>query len=180
MIPVKLRIFGFGIITKAIGAFFKLIYNVLSLFHLQALLFVVVLGVILEVATGKVFTGTGGVLFGLAVTFTVIYAVIRTTAGVTNAFSGLFGSKNKKNPTPNSDDEDEDDGDEPERIAPQRQEPKKRKDKEKKKAYYREKPKYYKVRQNTDYVMAEYSDRYELFKIVDGRLVYVRTDKKEQ
>lgn len=176
MIPVKLRLFGFGLIAKAIGAFFKLIYKVLAVFHLQALLFVVVLGVILEVATGKVFSGTGGVLFGLAVTFTVIYAVIRTTAGVTNAFSGLFGSKNKKKaPTP---DDDEDDGDEPEIIKPQPKE-QKHKERKKQKAYYREKPKYFRVRQNSDYVMAEYSDRYELFKIVDGRLVYVRTDRKE-
>ena len=152
------------------------VVQVLFCIHLQALLFVVVLGVILEVATGKVFSGTGGVLFGLAVTFTVIYAVIRTTAGVTNAFTGLFGSKDrKKTPSP---DDDEDDGDEPEIIKPQPKEPK-RKEREKKKAYYREKPKYFRVRQNSDYVMAEYSDRYELFKIVDGRLIYVRTDKKE-
>lgn len=41
-----------------------------------------------------------------------------------------------------------------------------------------EKPMYYRVKQNPEYVMAEYSDRYELFKIVGGGLKKVRTDYK--
>ncbi len=41
-----------------------------------------------------------------------------------------------------------------------------------------ESPRYYKVRQNPNYVMAEYSDRYELFLIENGGLKKVRTDYK--
>lgn len=41
-------------------------------------------------------------------------------------------------------------------------------------------PKYYSVRQNRDYVMAEYEDRYELFVKRDGGLQKVRTDYKKQ
>lgn len=39
-------------------------------------------------------------------------------------------------------------------------------------------PKYYKVKQNNNYVMAEYRDRYELYVKKDGKLFKVRTDKK--
>jgi len=41
-----------------------------------------------------------------------------------------------------------------------------------------EKPVYYRVKQNPDYVMAEYSDRYELYKITGGGLTKIRTDFK--
>lgn len=41
-----------------------------------------------------------------------------------------------------------------------------------------EKPKYYRVKQNPNYVMAEYSDKYELYKITNGKLTLIRTDFK--
>ncbi len=41
-----------------------------------------------------------------------------------------------------------------------------------------EKPRYYKVKQNNDYIMAEYSDRYELFIKTPSGLRKVRTDLK--
>lgn len=40
-------------------------------------------------------------------------------------------------------------------------------------------PIYYTVKQNNNYVMAEYSDRFELYKKTSTGLVKVRTDKKE-
>ena len=40
------------------------------------------------------------------------------------------------------------------------------------------KPKYYRVKQNSSLIMAEYLDKYELYKIVDGKLVKLRTDYK--
>ena len=46
------------------------------------------------------------------------------------------------------------------------------------KNYQEEKPRYYKLKQNPDYVMAEYSDRYELFLITANGLKKVRTDYK--
>jgi hypothetical protein len=39
-------------------------------------------------------------------------------------------------------------------------------------------PRYFRVKQNPDYVMAEYADRYELFLITDGGLKKIRTDYK--
>lgn len=39
-------------------------------------------------------------------------------------------------------------------------------------------PKYYKVKQNPNYVMAEYADRYELFLITPQGLKLVRVDQK--
>ena len=41
------------------------------------------------------------------------------------------------------------------------------------------KPKYYRVKQNPQYVMAEYSDRYELYYRTESGLKKVRTDYKE-
>lgn len=41
-------------------------------------------------------------------------------------------------------------------------------------------PKYYKVSQNNDYVMAEYKDRYELYVKKNGKLFKVRTDAKKE
>lgn len=42
-----------------------------------------------------------------------------------------------------------------------------------------EKPRYYRVKQNASLIMAEYSDRYELYKIADGKLLKIRTDYKD-
>jgi len=41
-------------------------------------------------------------------------------------------------------------------------------------------PKYYRAKQNPNYVFTEYEDRYELFKMTDGKYVYVRTDYKKR
>lgn len=41
-------------------------------------------------------------------------------------------------------------------------------------------PVFYKVKQNHDYVMAEYQDRYELYKKTSNGLTRVRTDYKEK
>ena len=39
-------------------------------------------------------------------------------------------------------------------------------------------PQYFRLKQNPNYVMAEYPDRYELFKVENGNMVKVRTDYK--
>ena len=43
-----------------------------------------------------------------------------------------------------------------------------------------EKPKYFKVKQNPNYIMAEYMDRYELLVKTESGLKLVRTDYKER
>lgn len=43
-----------------------------------------------------------------------------------------------------------------------------------------EQPKYYSVKQNPNYVMAEFSDRYELYKKTPHGLAKIRTDYKER
>lgn len=54
--------------------------------------------------------------------------------------------------------------------------------KEKKEQKEKEKfPKFYTVAGNPDFFMAEYKDRYELYHVEgEGKLTYVRTDKKEK
>lgn len=42
-----------------------------------------------------------------------------------------------------------------------------------------EKPRYYRVKQNSNYVMAEYSNRYELYLITPNGLKKIRTDYKQ-
>lgn len=39
-------------------------------------------------------------------------------------------------------------------------------------------PRYFRVKQNPSFIMAEYSNRYELFRVENGQLVKIRTDYK--
>lgn len=41
-------------------------------------------------------------------------------------------------------------------------------------------PRYYRIADNEDFVMAEYRDRYELFHDVNGERIYIRTDYKKR
>lgn len=41
-------------------------------------------------------------------------------------------------------------------------------------------PRYYRIADNEDFVMAEYRDRYELYRVVNGEKLYIRTDYKKR
>ena len=153
----------FGFIKKIVSTFFKGIYTIISVLNLQFLLFVGVvggilylMGVVKENQTVKI------LLIGFA-GLAVIYAVVAT-------FMKLFGlnkpRKRRENKVKRNNIEAEEDTNSFSQI-----EVKEEKTKE-------SQPKYFRVKQNPNMVMAEYEDRYELFDVTDGNMKKIRTDYK--
>lgn len=152
-------------IRKVITAILKKLYDVLCIFNLQFTLLVALVGVVLY------FTGAlsehGGVLIAFCLSF--IASVVLSIVLTIRKLLGLGKKKEEKSKVqivaqqPNS---------EGEQIAPSVAEqpqpvisaPK-----------Y---PVYYQVRQNKNYLYAEYEDRYELFQKTPQGLKRIRTDYK--
>ena len=158
------------------------IYKILSFLNLQFALLVLVVGLVLYMC--GVFEG-GGIpllIFCLLFIGSLLAAVIITITKIFTA--GKDKKKDKENSVQILSQEDDDDeqpkdeqttaesGDNQE-VLPQQplsncsggQE---------------DKPRYYKVKQNPNYVMAEYSDRYELFLITPQGMKKIRTDYKQR
>ena len=176
MILFKNRLI-FGLVKKIIVGFFSVIYKVLSLFNLQFTLLVALVGVVLY------FTGTlsnGGVvpiIFYIALIASIIYAIVASIRKLLGLGKKVKRSKgvqivegDNKNQdgtgigTCNVSAQPLSSGQtvEPQEVIVQQV----------------DKPRYYRVKQNPEYIMAEYSDRVELFKISGSKLIKVRTDYK--
>ncbi len=164
MLFVK-RYLLFGIIKKIITAVAKIIYKILSLFHLELTLLCAVLGCVIEIAYGSVSKSkTSLIVFHVILAATVLYALLRT----------LGVGKRKKS---------QKDEEKPKKSVKETEETyenaKHTENFEEKSVPVREEaPRYFRVKQNPKYVMAEYSDRYELFLDTDSGYEYVRTDYK--
>lgn len=146
-------------IKALIKGVFKLIYKLISLFNLQFTLFVVLIGTLLY------FTGTLSnnqtvlLVFQAALIISVVYAILTTIKKLLG-----IGKKVKKSKGMQI-------------VEPER----KTKTEEEQTVSVEqpiEKPRYYRVKQNPDYVMAEYSDKYELYRIGQNGLIKIRTDYK--
>ena len=147
-------------IRAVVKGIFKLIYAVISLFNLQFTLFVVLLGAVLYFTGVLSSNQTVLLVFQAALIISVIYAILTTIKKLLG-----IGKKIKKS------------------KGMQIVEPERKEEKEKGKdtvsvAQVEEKPKYYRVKQNPDFVMAEYSDKYELYRIGQNGLIKIRTDYK--
>ncbi len=142
-----------SLISKIIKTVLNAVYKVLSLFNLQLPLFILVLGTILF------FTGAmeNQVLFDVFKISFAVSLVLSIIVTIRKIF-GLDKKKNRRKSNANV------------QVTPQpdpvitAQQP----------VY----PKYYAVKQNSDYVMGEFEDRYELYKKTPEGLVLVRTDYK--
>ena len=146
-------------IKALIKGVFKLIYKLISLFNLQFTLFVVLIGTLLY------FTGTLSnnqtvlLVFQTTLIISVVYAILTTIKKLLG-----IGKKVKKSKGMQI-------------VEPER----KTKTEEEQTVSVEqpiEKPRYYRVKQNPDYVMAEYSDKYELYRIGQNGLIKIRTDYK--
>ncbi|MBQ7235558.1 MAG: hypothetical protein IJX03_00175 [Clostridia bacterium] len=146
-------------IKALIKGVFKLIYKLISLFNLQFTLFVVLIGTLLY------FTGTLSnnqtvlLVFQATLIISVVYAILTTIKKLLG-----IGKKVKKSKGMQI-------------VEPER----KTKTEEEQTISVEqpiEKPRYYRVKQNPDYVMAEYSDKYELYRIGQNGLIKIRTDYK--
>lgn len=165
MILLKTRLV-FGMVKKAISTVFKFVYKIIKAFNLHLTLFVLLLGLVLAIVGAIPKGSVGLIVFYVAVALSVMYAVVKT---VKNVFG--IGKKNKRvkivnQPSPEKAEKTEvpsvkDDGESLEKtVKPVEQ------------------PKYYAVKNNPSYVMAEYSDKYELFLKTKDGLKKVRTDYK--
>lgn len=160
-----------GIISKIISAIFKGIYKILSIFSLQWTLLLAIAGVILYFTGVLTDVMTVRVIYFLLLVCSLFYSIIATVCKL------LGIGKKKKNAVQIIKDDNkkteeefglpEDDG------VLQR------------KLVEKEPVKmesgligYFKVKQNPNYVMAEYTDRYELYYMTAGGLKKVRTDYK--
>lgn len=139
-----------------------MLYKLSSLFNLQPTLLVLLVGAVLYL-TGLI-DGNAAVkyIFQGALIISVIYAVTATVKKLLGLDKKVKKSKGVQI-VGNSDGQIKETPASEEYAAPVKQP---------------EKPVYFRVKQNPQYVMAEYSDRYELFKITAGELKKIRTDYK--
>ena len=169
MLLVKSRSI-FGGLKKAVKVIFEAVYKVLSFFNLQFTLLVGFVGLILYV--------TG--LFHKYPQIRVWFLV----AIIASVFLGLFlfirklFKKSKK--LENKAERGNVQTVRVESEQAETTEPKEEMKQTTPTVIQNDKPKYYKVAQNPNFIMAEYPDRYELYKKTSNGLVKVRTDLKNR
>ncbi len=191
MIALRNRLI-FGIIKKIIVVFFTVIYKILALFNLQFTLLLLLVGLILFL-TGAFENDVVLVIFYVLIVFSIVLAIIATIKKILG-----IGKKTKKSKGAQIIDTDETKQEETaeqteqpvvaeqvvvpqqvqnvqSQVKPVQVQPVKPSVSV---APAVEKPVYYRVKQNPNYVMAEYTDRYELYKKTESGLVKVRVDKK--
>ena len=166
MIIMKNRLV-FGFIRKLIGGVLKFIYKLIALLNLQLPLLVFLIGLILYVTGAIEDGGATSSIFYLALALSIAIAVISTTKRVLGL--GKKVSKGKGVQIVNGDaqkqeieetQENSDDNTEGNKFTGGGV------------------PRYFKVKNHADYYMAEYPDRYELYKMSNGNMIKVRTDLK--
>ncbi len=159
----------FGFIKKTIGEIFKLLYKLIALFNLQFTLLVLLIGLILYL-TGVIEEGnTVMTIFYFTLAISVAVAVIATVKKVLGLGKNVSRSKGvqlvKEAPKDNADIAMDNQSDN-EEIKEEMTSPND------------DTPKYYRVKQHAGYIMAEYPDKYELYKVSSGKMIKVRTDLK--
>ncbi len=161
--------------NKSGGGFFQWIYNLLSYVYLQYAMLILCVGAILWL-TG-VFQTSPAVktIFFVALGISIVLAVFFTIKKLFN-----LGKKEEKDVGDVSDVVKEEfpterEAEKQEPFEPRYKEPIEDIEDRIIPVY----PKYYRVKQNNNYVMAEYADRYELFYDTGKGLMKVRTDYKK-
>lgn len=175
-----------GPIVKFFKAIFKGIYWIINLLNLQVALLVVILGVIVYFLGLFENNAFMRLIFLIGIIFSIAYAVIATFCKVFGIDKKNGRDKNKpvnkymvKDKNPNQQ--------QPEQTQ-QVQETNDYQQTSYEQGVYQEqeanllqqeKPRYFRVKQNPNYIMAEYSNRYELYLQTERGLQKVRTDYKE-
>ena len=159
----KSRLF-FGIFKMMFGAIFGVLYKLIAFFNLQYTALSLLIGLVLFVTGVFEKNPTIELVFQLIVILSVVYAIVSTIKKLLRIDKKVKKSKGAQ-------------------IQPLPEEPPKQANQTSQANQVEESsltapPKYYRIKGNQDYVMAEYSDKYELYKISDGKLVKVRTDYK--
>lgn len=179
MILFKSRLI-FGLIWKIIKVFFTVIYSVLSFFNLHFTLLLGLIGIVLYFTGALSNNRAVLVVYALLLVLSVLYAVIASV-------KKLLGLDKKVKRSKGVQIVEKEDGERQDENTIQNQPPKQDIPMRGEQQYggnvseivnESEVPKYFKVRQNPSYIMAEYSNRYVLYKIENGKLNEVRTDYK--
>lgn len=177
----------FGLIKMILSTVFHAIYAVVSLFKLQYALLVIVTWVILLLAGITEKYPIANVLLSMALVASVVYAVFAILKGLLG-----FGGKKKKRrgaQVVKSKKATDEQADEPEKIVAESGAVNSNAPIESERVNsnssiqtppiaINDQPKYYRVKQNPELIMAEFLDRYELYKISGDSLVKIRTDFK--
>lgn len=157
----------FGGIKKVLKFIFEAVYKVLSFLNLQFTLLVLLSGLILYVSGLFTKYPTAKFWFLIAVVLSVVLGLMLTARKVFKLDKKT--KKEKKSVVPTESEESA--------HPVQANETQSVEDESVVKGYA-DKPRFYNVAQNPNFVMAEYPDRYELFKKTEKGLVKVRTDYK--
>ena len=147
-----------GLIKQILTAVLTVVYKILSLFNLQFTLLIALVGLVLFLTGVFASSPALTLVYKLILIFSVVYAVVATLRGLLGLNKNVKKSKGAQ--IIKTDKQKNDD------VPAQAEREQK------------ETPVYFRVKQNPEYVMAEYSDRYELFRIVDGGLKKIRVDYK--
>lgn len=159
-----------GIIRKFFNIVFTAINAILSVFNLQLTALIALIGVVLYFTGALEGNAAFKLIYEIILILSIVYAIIATV----KKMLGL-GKKKVKRSKGAQLVSGKDDNSQQETNAPavKNEVPEPIKEDN-----ANEKPIYYRVKQNRDYVMAEYSDRYELYRIESGTLKKIRTDYK--
>ena len=172
MILIRNR-FIFGLIKNAIKTVFTVIIKVFQLFNLQWTLLVGLIGIVLFITGAFEQNPTALLVFRLLLIATIVYAIvgwIRRALGLETKNKTSKGIQIIKH----------------ENKCKNNKEVQKQEVQEEKTTKVVEQvvvkeqaPTYYRVKNHPDYVMAEYVDRYELYKKTQSGLKKIRTDYKQ-
>lgn len=143
---------------------FTVVYKILSVLNLQLTLFVLLIGAVLFLTGTLNKNPTVLLIFQIILICSVVYAIISTLKRMLGIKKKPKKSKGAQILTTDGENNvnvaDIENGSERQIQVEQ------------------DAPTYFRVKQNPEYVMAEYKDRYELFRITKDGLKRVRTDYK--
>ena len=159
MILYKNRLI-FGIIKNIFVTLFTIVYKIFALFNLQLTLLIALIGVILYF-TG-VFEQNTAILivFYILLIISISYAILSTIKKLLGLDKKIKKSKGAQIIVAKTEEESSAE------TQQEKNQPK------------TETPTYFRVKNHPDYVMAEYNDRYELFRKTEEGLKKIRTDYK--
>ncbi len=142
----------FGLIKKLIVSLCSAVYKIISLLNLQFTLLIAMVGLLMFL-TGLFENRLWLIVFYFALIFSVIFSILGTIKKLLGLGKKVDRKKNIQIVEPS----------EGESVAQNEES---------------DYPRYYRVRCNQNQLMAEFSDRYELYEKRNGEWVMLRTDKK--
>ena len=170
-----------GIVKTVVSTVGQVLYGVICFLNLQLTLIVILLWILLHFTgvTEKYSISTA--ILSIAFAGSLVYAVLTSI----KKLLGLDGQPRKRIGAQTVKDKGADN----EKKEDYSAQPSEYRDIEQKvepsgvddypiKEHREDKPRYYRVKQNSSLIMAEYLDRYELYRVADGKLIKLRTDYK--